>query len=93
MFGIGFSFYCVFYSYRRDVTSFPRKIFTFCGISTVNFRVGSSSDVLRLSGGKARFLPVDRTISRFGNFLKINWNLYTLWFRLESYVKRKNIGL
>ena len=49
------------------------KIFIFCGISIVVFRVNNSDGVflLRVSGS-ARFFSAVQTICKFGNFIKIS---------------------
>ena len=50
-----------------------QKKLIFCGISTVVFLVNNSGGVFLLSvSGNARFFPAFQTISRFGNFIKVN---------------------
>ena len=64
------------HSNRGHVSSFARKNFIFCGFSMVVFRVISSAGLFRLRvSGKARFLPAVQTICRFGNFIRISYNL------------------
>ena len=77
-----------------DVSSFVRKNLIFCGISTVVFLINNSGGVFLLSvSGSARFFPVDQTIRRFGNFIKISRNILTIWFGFDFCVKRKIKGL
>ena len=59
--------------YLGDVSSFAKKNFIFCYISTVVFLVNNSGGVFLLRVlGNARFFPAVQSIYRFGNFIKIS---------------------
>ena len=67
------------HSYLVDVSSFVRKKFMFCGISTVIFLVFNSYGVFRLSvSGNATFFPAVQTVCKFGNFAKV-FEIYKLY--------------
>ena len=75
---------------------FAKKNFIFSGISTVmslDFVKCSSLMVLLRRLGSAKFFPSVHIIWRFGKFIRISWNLYTLWLGLTFCVNRYIIGL